>query len=1563
LKLASWIRVAFASAALVASSVFACGPSTGGPTCAATGVASGARANEVDVGAGNPINLITGNKYQREVDMAPLPGELGLEVIRHYNSSHSGRRAPLGLLGRGWRLSYETRLTETADNIQIIQGDGTLAVFPRTPTQAKLCSAVNPVDGKVTIEGDGRTRHYLWHWMNGRVLRFDGEGRLVSIRASSGAAVLLWYDASGKLSRVVDPQGRELTFEYGRTGAPGFHGIVAIHTPVGRIAYDHPAPDRQSAEPNLHAGDLVGVRYPVSSTGVESRRIYHFEDKRFPTLLTGISVVEAGNEPKRHSTYEYDAEGKAVMSMLARGINKISVDRARDGTLVLTNSLGQKTVYKHALIGSEHRLLHVKGMGCSTCGETNVRYDYDRLARLVGKTSLTPDGLPIESVRIERDQFGRVTGQWQRSYASGKATAEEMVEKVEYQGESSRIVARSIPSVIPGRLARTYITYNLYGQPEKIVEEGWSPSADRQEPVKLERVTRLHYRLLAGVSLLERIDGPLPGAADATVFRYDGNSRLVSAVTSPGVAVVKVTGRDKGLRPTRITLPDGGILEFEFDRLGQIGKAIKAGLEDRYEHDMFGRLTRTRRPDGQEMRFAYRADGRVSDVYDAQNNRIRIERDAEGWIRSRSLLSPDGRIVQVASQAQLTPDLDSHGVSIPRREAGSPDADSYLLALIDPVGNTTRIVSDRLHRVKAVIDARNNRTRFWFDDFGRIVVAESPDAGTTVYQWNEGNQLIKKTNGFGTAGAKSQTYRYDAAGRVVEQANADGRTLVDYGPSGKPVRIRFPSGEERFQYDEAGRLTMHARSFDGLQFSTSYRFDNLGRLQQKILPDGQVLDYVYNSQVHAKPGLLSSITRRDLSGRTVILAGLNAAGSTFSQQQYFLANGVAYSRALDIQGHLVRIGSPGVWEEAHHRGNEGFLIGRRLLVAGAFNDVQYAYDENGRMVSAAHSSDSRGAARFGFDPAGNLIYRELGTKKTRYEFDTASNRLQLADHDGVREPYRYGPTGTVEGAGETEYTWDSQDRLAKVSRAGKTIAEYAYNAFGLRVRKISYAGGQRQVTHYLYEGKELVGEVEVRSGQGHISRQYVWLEDQHGVRPIALLQSRQGGFRWNVGRLLKVIPSVATRSLGQAEQTEVFAIVADHTGAPRALVDSQGRRVWSAEVVDFGRMRILAGQAFQVNLRGSNQYFDAETGLHYNFRRYLDPVVGRYLSPDPTGMLDGANLYAFAYGNPLSFVDPLGLQSKPAGAVSTWSLEKKLKYVFERVADAYPGELGDALRELVSPTALATTAGIFGVWSAAQFTPYGWAADVAMLGVGYLFLGKAIVDVTVSLFKTSKLIATAKCEEDLQLASDVLAKGFGAATMAVGGGGAALGAGKVAQVVRAVFSNSQAANKAATVAAISRSWFGEFVPGRVRSGVVANAELKAVRPDAYSPWLSSRSVTDKWLEPGTKIYMVNLRNASGPGGWATSMKFKSMEEARRHLALLEEFKASGPNCCILQEYIVKSPVPVREGFAGPITSRVPPYDSYPGGAPQWELLLDKTLVEKNRWENFLEIGQPPVVLK
>lgn len=96
----------------------------------------------------------------------------------------------------------------------------------------------------------------------------------------------------------------------------------------------------------------------------------------------------------------------------------------------------------------------------------------------------------------------------------------------------------------------------------------------------------------------------------------------------------------------------------------------------------------------------------------------------------------------------------------------------------------------------------------------------------------------------------------------------------------------------------------------------------------------------------------------------------------------------------------------------------------------------------------------------------------------------------------------------------------------------------------------------------------------------------------------------------------------------------------DHLGTPQKITTTSGAVVWSAVYDSFGNCQI-GTETITNNLRGAGQYFDAETGLYYNYHRYYDPTIGRYLRTDPFGQ--GLNLYAYCFNNPHSWIDPLGL--------------------------------------------------------------------------------------------------------------------------------------------------------------------------------------------------------------------------------------------------------------------------------------------------------------------------------
>jgi RHS repeat-associated protein len=108
----------------------------------------------------------------------------------------------------------------------------------------------------------------------------------------------------------------------------------------------------------------------------------------------------------------------------------------------------------------------------------------------------------------------------------------------------------------------------------------------------------------------------------------------------------------------------------------------------------------------------------------------------------------------------------------------------------------------------------------------------------------------------------------------------------------------------------------------------------------------------------------------------------------------------------------------------------------------------------------------------------------------------------------------------------------------------------------------------------------------------------------------------------------------------------------DHLGTPQKLTAVNGAIIWSAKYSSFGETEVDTSSSITNNLRFPGQYYDQETGLHYNYLRYYDPIIGRYIRNDPIGFIGGVNMFVYVQNSPVKFIDPLGLKEICIPAVS-----------------------------------------------------------------------------------------------------------------------------------------------------------------------------------------------------------------------------------------------------------------------------------------------------------------------
>jgi RHS repeat-associated protein len=276
----------------------------------------------------------------------------------------------------------------------------------------------------------------------------------------------------------------------------------------------------------------------------------------------------------------------------------------------------------------------------------------------------------------------------------------------------------------------------------------------------------------------------------------------------------------------------------------------------------------------------------------------------------------------------------------------------------------------------------------------------------------------------------------------------------------------------------------------------------------------------------------------------------------------------------------------------------------------------FGYDENGRLTSVTTWSASWS---IGYDGNGNRTGVTLNGSASTYATEATSNRLSSITNPVRSFGYDAAGNTTSDSANYTS-TYDASNRLQTLTKSGVTTT-YSYNALGQRVRKFGSSGAS-STNVFVYDlGGQLIGEY---SSTGAVIKEYVWL----GSTPIAMF-----------------LPN-------GANPPTAYYFHADHLNMPRVATDTSNNLRWRWLAKPFGATVPEDNPsnlgAVAQNLRFPGQYFDQESGLHYNWHRYYDPAGGgRYITSDPIGLAGGINTYTYSFNSPAMFIDPDGLDAIP----------------------------------------------------------------------------------------------------------------------------------------------------------------------------------------------------------------------------------------------------------------------------------------------------------------------------
>jgi RHS repeat-associated protein len=261
--------------------------------------------------------------------------------------------------------------------------------------------------------------------------------------------------------------------------------------------------------------------------------------------------------------------------------------------------------------------------------------------------------------------------------------------------------------------------------------------------------------------------------------------------------------------------------------------------------------------------------------------------------------------------------------------------------------------------------------------------------------------------------------------------------------------------------------------------------------------------------------------------------------------------------------------------------------------AGSILNLIFGYDPNGNIISVVDANSPTGVETlenpetYSYLPGTNKLSQISGTPSTTFGYDDNGNITSE-----TTLPHAF------------TYVHDSSNQLKQVLYDGNEIASYTYNGAGQRIKKV--AGGTTRIFHYDLRG-HLIAETDQNQ---QMVAEYVYLGDQL----LAMIKPGEN----------------------------VYYYHNDHLGTPQVLTDDSQGIAWKAVYTPFGEA-VVSNPSVENPFRFPGQYYDAETGLHYNYFRYYNPQTGRYMTPDPIGLEGGVNLFAYVRGNPLRWFDRWGL--------------------------------------------------------------------------------------------------------------------------------------------------------------------------------------------------------------------------------------------------------------------------------------------------------------------------------
>jgi YD repeat-containing protein len=418
---------------------------------------------------------------------------------------------------------------------------------------------------------------------------------------------------------------------------------------------------------------------------------------------------------------------------------------------------------------------------------------------------------------------------------------------------------------------------------------------------------------------------------------------------------------------------------------------------------------------------------------------------------------------------------------------------------------------DDYGNINSIKDGRGVETTFVYNGWNQKIEENSPSTGKTIYRYKNNGLLesISREDGL------VKTYSYDAkrvSQVVAEKSNSTSTTSFGYDDvsegnlgKGKMTSMATASDATALKYNSFGKVSFKTSSIENISYSSGYKYDANGLLEEIYYPNGSTLIYVRDAF-----GLLRSIKiKNDAINNEEILVSDIKYYPFSGASEYTLGNGLVHKIVRDLDGNVSAIssissdGSQKILdlvmnhdsdmlvssvdriESSYSQSFQYNIQGMLANAVGAYGEQSFEYDEVGNRTSKAQTAPS-------------LSFIEA------YTYPAESNQLQKVerqvDSTTSTRTFDYDDVGSIKTDSKfsgpaVEYGYNENNQMISLNESisNANVATYGYNALGQRVLKTT-AINQWQGRHFHYGQK---GEMlAITNSDGIVLQEFYYLEDQ-----------------------------------------------------------------------------------------------------------------------------------------------------------------------------------------------------------------------------------------------------------------------------------------------------------------------------------------------------------------------------------------------------------------------------------------------------------------------------------